>query len=150
VSPGVRVTSERRKRIALDTNLFIYHLEGNPAHAASTASLFGKIEAGRLSAVASVLVLHEILAGVHKAGHSDEAPRYRDLLLAFPNLEFLPYDAHAASISADLRARYALRTPDAVHLATAIVAGADAFVTNDAALRRVREIRVKLPVERVP
>jgi predicted nucleic acid-binding protein len=47
-----------------------------------------------------------------------------------------------AERAADLRARYNVRTPDAIQLATALEAGCDAFLTNDLALRRVAELRV--------
>jgi uncharacterized protein len=42
----------------------------------------------------------------------------------------------------DLRARYGFKTPDAIHLAAAIEAGADGFVTGDAGLARCAEIKV--------
>jgi predicted nucleic acid-binding protein len=41
-----------------------------------------------------------------------------------------------------LRARYNLRTPDALHVATRIDATCDAFLTNDAGIKRVIEIAV--------
>jgi predicted nucleic acid-binding protein len=44
--------------------------------------------------------------------------------------------------ASDLRATYTLRTPDALHLATAIVAGAEAFVTEDRRLSNIPAIRV--------
>ena len=43
----------------------------------------------------------------------------------------------------DLRARLNLRTPDALHLAAAIVCGCDAFLTNDQTLQRCTEIRIE-------
>jgi predicted nucleic acid-binding protein len=42
----------------------------------------------------------------------------------------------------ELRARYGFRSPDAIHLATAIDAGAAAFLTGDAQLARCGEIKV--------
>jgi predicted nucleic acid-binding protein len=39
-------------------------------------------------------------------------------------LTVLPIDQPVAETASDLRATYTLRTPDALHLATAIVAGA--------------------------
>ena len=42
-----------------------------------------------------------------------------------------------------LRARLNLRTPDALHLAAAIVCGCDVFLTNDQTLQRCTEIRVE-------
>ena len=49
--------------------------------------------------------------------------------------------AHRA---AEYRARYGLRTPDAIHVATAVQARAEVFLTNDRRLRRVEEIDVLL------
>jgi predicted nucleic acid-binding protein len=54
----------------------------------------------------------------------------------------MPLSPSAPPISA----RYNLRTPDALHVATAIEAGCEAFLTNDSTLKRVREIRV-LPLD---
>jgi len=46
-------------------------------------------------------------------------------------------------VAADLRARYRFRTPDAVHLATAIDQKADVFLTGDADLVRCTEVNVE-------
>jgi len=42
----------------------------------------------------------------------------------------------------DLRVAYGLKTPDAIHVATALLHGAQAFVSNDAGLKRVKELDV--------
>lgn len=42
----------------------------------------------------------------------------------------------------ELRARYGFKTPDAIHLATAIVERADVFLTGDANLARCTELTV--------
>jgi len=44
--------------------------------------------------------------------------------------------------AAQLRAATGLKTPDAVHAATALVVGASLFVTNDPAFRRVDNLPV--------
>jgi predicted nucleic acid-binding protein len=43
-----------------------------------------------------------------------------------------------------LRAHYGFRTPDALHLAAAIAAGCDLFLTNDHQLSRCTEITVEV------
>jgi len=101
-------------------------------------------EIRRVRAITSALTLHEILTGARRAGKPDLVSLYRNLLGSFPNLYFVPFDANVADISSDLRARYGLRTPEAIQVATAIHQRADAFVTNDAGLRRVKEIQVML------
>ncbi|MEM3658385.1 MAG: PIN domain-containing protein, partial [Candidatus Hadarchaeum sp.] len=60
-------------------------------------------------------------------------------LLGLPNARFVAPGVEAAAEAARLRARYGLRTPDALLLATARAGGATAFLTNDRALLRVRE-----------
>ncbi|MCL5885196.1 MAG: PIN domain-containing protein [Deltaproteobacteria bacterium] len=141
----LRVTSGRQKVVALDTNIFIHHFEENPVYIAFTGKLFDWIESGRVRAVTSTLTLHEILSGARKGGRPALVQAYRDLLLSFPNLEFMPFTVELTDLSSDLRARYGLRTPDAIQIATAIRGGAESFISNDESLLRVREIRVKLP-----
>lgn len=142
---STRVTRERQRVFALDTNIFIYHFEENPAYVGFTEALFEKIESGRVKAVTSALTLHEVLTGTRKAGDDRLFALYRDLVGSFPNLHLIPFDARIAEISSDLRARYDLPTPDAIQVATAIHAGAESFITNDARLKRVREIKVAFP-----
>lgn len=150
MSPGkpVRVTAERQRIFALDTNIFIYHFEENPEFVSFTEDLFEKIESGRVRAVTSVLTLHEILTGARKAGDERLVVLYRDLLGSFPNLHIIPFDADVAEISSDLRARYGIPTPDAIQIATAIHQKAETFISNDARLARIDEIKVTVPRRR--
>jgi predicted nucleic acid-binding protein len=47
-----------------------------------------------------------------------------------------------AKKAAGLRAKYGLKTPDAIQFATAIYGSADYFLTNDIRLKVVREIEI--------
>lgn len=53
-------------------------------------------------------------------------------------------DIKMSDMASDLRARYNIRTPDAIQVATTILAGAGTFLTNDESLKRVKEIKVSL------
>ena len=44
----------------------------------------------------------------------------------------------------EIRARYGYKTPDAIHLAAALEAGCDVFLTNDHALDRFKGIAVEV------
>ncbi len=44
----------------------------------------------------------------------------------------------------ELRARYGFKTPDALHLATALIQRAGTFLTGDAALARCTELTVEV------
>lgn len=65
------------------------------------------------------------------------AREYESLLVHFPNLHLAEINRDIARLAARLRARFGLRTPDAIQVAAAIEHQATAFVTNDLALHRL-------------
>ena len=141
---GLSAQLERAERLALDTVVFIYAFERHSEYGAGAQAVFHALETGVCKGCASTLALGEILTGVIKASDPELALRYRDVLTRFPGLTLVDADAAVMEAMADLRARYGVPTPDAIHLATALVWGAQAFVTNDHRLRQVREIEVVL------
>lgn len=98
--------------------------------------------AAGIELVTSALTVTEVLVHPLRLGRADLADQYRAILLGDSALRLVHLDAEVAIRAAELRARYNLRTPDAVQLASALVAGAEAFLTNDSDLSRVAEIRV--------
>ena len=128
--------------VALDTSPFIYHLEEHPRYADLTQALFERIERGELSAITSVLTLTEVLTLPKRLGDRRLAEAYRQALHMFPNLAIVAIDEDIAERAADLRAQFGLRTPDALQLAVALQAQAQAFITNDVTLKKVTDITV--------
>ena len=121
--------------IALDTSAFIYLIEKNPAFFPAVEPIFQAIDAGAVQAMTSVLTLLEVLVKPLEANAVTLADDFRAALAASANLRVVDVDRSVAEQSARIRATYGYRTPDAIHLATAQLAGAEAFVTNDDKLR---------------
>jgi len=44
--------------------------------------------------------------------------------------------------SAKLRVKYRIKIPDAIQVASGLVNGANAFITNDSNLKKIKEIKV--------
>ncbi len=126
--------------LGLDTMTFIYHFEENEDYLPFTKALFGLIEDGRIEGKTSVITRLEILVKPKEEGNELLADEYRLILENFPHLEVIPVDAKVADLASVIRAKYKLRTPDAIQLATSILKGAQAFVTNDESLKKVKEI----------
>jgi len=63
-------------------------------------------------------------------------------LTTFLNLTFLDVGLDIARKASDLRAAVGIKAPDAIQIATAIVHGATAFLTNDRIFEKVKEIDV--------
>jgi len=131
-----------RRRLALDTMCFLRHFEGASDWTRATRPLFSLVERGACTAVTSALTLTELLTAPLRQGEEALADEYRRILATFPHLSVVPIDAEVAEVAARLRGHYGLRTPDALHLATAVVSRADGFVSADGRLLRVTEVEV--------
>lgn len=131
------------KKIAIDTSILIYLLEKHPRYFLSAKRLLSRVQKGDVTAVFSIIGMIEILTGVKQKGRDDLANSYRQLFGNFPHFDIYTLTEQTVEIASDLRARYQLKTPDAIHLATAIEHQAKIFYTNDKALEKVTEIRVQ-------
>lgn len=130
--------------VALDTSIWIYHFEGSAAYGRVADSVLDAVTHARIRAVVSELVLLELLVAPLKKGAQDTADEIELTLLHFPNLQLAPVTRDVLVRAADIRARYGLRTPDAIMVATAIESGATLAITNDSAWRKVNELEVLL------
>ena len=78
--------------------------------------------------VGSMMLLQELLAKPLREGAAAELNALLDLL---GRLDLQHIDRATASVATTLAAKYRLHAADATHLATAVVVGADRFITNN-------------------
>ena len=126
-----RLNEINGKKIALDTVVFIYTLEGNLEFGNRAKTIFEAIEQGKCKGYASDLVLAELMVKPLREGKPDIAEEYASELPNFPNLTFLLPTRDIIISAAKLRGKTNLKLIDALHLATAIEAGCQIFITND-------------------
>ena len=130
------------QRLYTETAPLIYYVEENPTYVAKMNAIIEAIEDRPIEAVSSVITLTEVLTHPLKLGNTRLEREYRDILLHSGGFRLLTITARIAESAAALRARYNLRTPDALHVAAGIDARCDAFLTNDTGIKRVTEIAV--------
>lgn len=119
--------------VYLDANVIIYLTEGNPEFKASLDVLFVEIDRARARLITSELSYTEVLVLPFRAGDGELASAYERLMDTF--VKPLPLGRQELFLAAKLRANTPkLRTPDSLHLATAMLAGADVFVSGDAGI----------------
>ena len=128
--------------IALDSSIFIYHLEDHPRYAPLTEIIFDDLEKGMNKGITSYLTLMEIITKPKTEGLLQVARDYEYYLTTFPNLTFYEMGIEIARKASDLRATERIKSPDAIQLATAILHGATAFLTNDKIFERVKGIDI--------
>ena len=86
----------------------------------------------------------ELLVHPYRKQDIDQVNSIYALTSTYPNLSWVPVTLALADQAARLRAKYGLRTPDALHVATAIAGSATGFIGNDHAFRRVTELEILL------
>jgi predicted nucleic acid-binding protein len=114
--------------VVVDTAPFIYVLESHPQWADQFVGLFEAAAKGNLTIALSTITLSEVLTGPFKAGQTALAKRYEKALSQYKVIWVSPA---IAALAAQLRARYRLKLPDAIQLASALDIGAAALVTHD-------------------
>jgi predicted nucleic acid-binding protein len=111
--------------IAFDADVLIYAAARDHPIGVQVARLFAAEEIAR---VGSVLLLTEVLAEpMRDDPASDETAALLSLL---SRLDLRPLDDATSRLALVLAVTYGLRAPDAAHLATAVTAGADRFLTT--------------------
>jgi predicted nucleic acid-binding protein len=120
--------------VYLDANPIIYSVEKHPVYGPMLQPLWLAAQAGTIEVVSSDLVLMESLVGPLKSGDTRLQSAYEDALLG-TEMRLLPITQSILREAARIRGTTKLKTPDALHLATARQAGCVLFLTNDAGFR---------------
>ncbi len=128
------------RRIGLDTNVIIYYIEEHPAFLPKVEPLIDRIVEGKAIGITSYVTLLELLVKPIKEERYDLVEQYKQILTS--RLEMVPLDGPVSLRAAELRAKYGLKTPDAIQLASVISKNGDVFITNDQRLDAVDEIKV--------
>jgi predicted nucleic acid-binding protein len=129
------------KRLFLDTAPLIYYVEENRRYLPLVDVIFDRIFDDLLIGLTSPISLAECLARPYRLGQTQLHKDYFNFITA-TNLVFTLIDQNMARQAAEFRSRYNLELPDAFQIAVALSTNCQAFLTNDAMLRRITEIQV--------
>ena len=124
-------TSLHGRHAYLDSNAFIAHREAGGATGIALRDLFTLLEQGVVLASTSELALAEVLAQPLAARDFARAKGYRALLQPGGVVALVPVSRKVLEAAAALAAETRMALPDCIHVATAMQAGCDVFVSND-------------------
>ncbi len=116
---------------AFDADVLIYASSLLHPLGVGVRKLFSQAEVdngSQFAGVGSVLLIPELLTKPMREQALDDMS---DLAALLSRLDLRPTDEATAQLATALAARYRFRAVDAVHLATAIKAGASRFITNN-------------------
>lgn len=123
-------------RIYIDTAVVIYSVEWNPDYYSLLQPLWLKYQTGEIELISSELILMEALVLPLRNADTFMLDAYEQLLLS-GEMQLIPISQSILRQAANHRATTRLKTPDAIHAATALSASCNQFLTNDKGFRNI-------------
>jgi len=129
--------------IFIDTAPIIYYIEAHPQFGPLVKNIIDALQTGKFIAFSSVVTLTEVLPKPIEAGDEKLARRFAEFLKFGRNINLIEISESIADKAGRLRGKYSnLRTIDALQISAALDIDADLFLTNDATLKKIKEINV--------
>jgi predicted nucleic acid-binding protein len=122
--------------IYADSCIIIYLLEGDFSRRERIAEYLLRSDDASNRIAFSDLTRMECLIHPVREGNTQLRSAY-EAFFSGPCSDYIPLTSEVFDKATELRAEYSLKTPDAIHLAAALVSGCDVFLTNDLRLNRV-------------
>ncbi len=128
-------------KVYLDTSPIIYSVEKHTDYWQILTTLWQSLKSQEIEVFTSELTLLETLVQPIKQNNQTLISAYESLLTT-TEINLLPISLDILRESANFRATQNLKTPDAIHAATAFSANCEYLITNDDGFKRVSNINV--------
>jgi len=135
--------------VYIDANAAIYSVEKIEPYWTLLQPLWIAAQSGHFILVSSELLFFETLVKPLQKSYAVLEASFRNLLLHSREVQLQPITLSILEAAARLRATVGLKTPDAIHAATALAVNITLFLSNDSDFRRVPGLPVTLLSETV-
>lgn len=132
----------RGRKVYFDANVFIYLMEGFAAFAADISDIGESLLHTEAEFFTSELTLCEVLVLPFRQNDTSLIARYRSLIEESGSFGLLPTRRETYVRASLFRGQFAMKTSDAIHMASAAEAGCQVFVTADRGIKAPRGIEV--------
>jgi len=122
-------------RVYWDTMIFVYILESHPQFGDPVLRAYKNFAKRGDTICTSVFTLGEILVKPKAVGDIGTQNTIRNFMLG-GEIELLPFNAETAEQYSSVRSQTNLKAADAIHMATAVQAKVNLFMTNDMEIRK--------------
>ena len=131
-------------KLGLDTNIFI-SIKNKETFSSESKLILAAIEKNHWDCVISVIVVSEMLVGYYKLGNLSDADQF--LLMAEQFYHIQPVNLEIAQLTAQYRAKYNIRLPDALIIATGVYNKVDVIISNDLPVIKKFPMIIQTPQE---
>ncbi|MEW6127070.1 MAG: type II toxin-antitoxin system VapC family toxin [Acidobacteriota bacterium] len=130
-------------KLYLDANSIIYAIESVSPFRDEVINKIKLFESQGGTVITSILSKLECRVKPLRDGESNLLAKF-DAFFTQTSVKVVEIDEAIIDKATELRATYGFKTPDAIHLATAIKENSDLFLTGDASLSRCVEAKVEI------
>ena len=127
--------------VYVDTSIVIYSIEKFADYFPLLEPMWLSFQNGDIEIISSELILLETLVAPIRANDTLLIDAYEQLLLS-TRMQLIPITQLVLRDAARRRATTNLKTPDAIHAATAVASGCTLFLTNDKSFRSLSDLSV--------
>jgi predicted nucleic acid-binding protein len=143
------ITLPKRGPVFIDAQIAIYSVEKHYYYEPHLRALWQQVQARSLTVLCSEICLIEAIVLPLRNRDSTLVGEFESFFRQL-GLQLLPVSLTVLREAAQLRAELPkLRTPDAIHAASALLARADIFLTNDVQLRMLPNLQVTVLQEAI-
>jgi predicted nucleic acid-binding protein len=134
----------QHQKIYVDTAIFIYQIEDVMPFSTQLEPLVDALESGRITWLTSTITLTEVLVKPLQNADTYLIDVYNSILTKHRHIQMMPVIPEIARRAAYVRQQHRIKTPDALHLATAWHHACDSILTNDNQLKQFTGVPVVL------
>lgn len=127
--------------VYIDSAILIYSVEAHPDYRELLRPLWLSLQENEIEVITSELSEMEVLIVPLRNNDRALVNDYRELMFN-GEMRLIPISQTILREAARLRATTNLRTPDAIHVATAINTGSTLFLTNDLRIRQIPNLPI--------
>jgi predicted nucleic acid-binding protein len=134
---ALRLRLDAAELVHLDPRVFAYHLIGATIYSELTGVVFNGMRSRSFRTQTSSFALYQLLTEVYRRGEEERAAEISKMITVHTGLELVPVTSEVAVQAANVRAQLGGRPERAVQIATALIGGADVYLTEGSGLRRI-------------
>jgi predicted nucleic acid-binding protein len=127
-------------RFSIDTNIFLNVKNKEEPYYEYSKKILQLIDDGELEGVVPAIVAAELCAGYHEFDELAEKDEFLTQLRTNPNYTIVDLDLEVADEAGRIRAMTHLRLPDAILVASSLIADAPILVTHDDQLAKAQPV----------
>ena len=127
----------------LDSNLVIYAMLDETDIGDWTRKVLENVQNEKMSACTSFLTFDEVFYKVNKIKGTEIALKNLEAFLTMPNMRFFNVDDSVIWRSLELIREYKILPRDAIHAATALIAGAETIYSEDGDFDKIKGMKRK-------